>query len=244
MLSLLLCIATFNGTPADFPQDDWRLLATKAQEAEAAGNLAEAKKLLDAAIKVEPKRADLYSIRGGVHFKLGSVEESLADFNQQILLKPQDKAAHWRRGLSLYYAGKYAEGAAQFVSSDRAEPEDVENAVWHLLCNARAKGLDAARKEMLSVKNDSRIPMMEVYALFAGNSTIDKVLAAAETSQAMSEKEKQAHRFYAHLYCGLFAEMIKQPEKARELITKAVQKYPVNHYMQNVGEVHLKLRAK
>jgi lipoprotein NlpI len=235
MLAIVLCLCL---------EDDWRLLATKAQAAENAGNFAEAKKLLDAAIKLEAKRAELYSLRGGVHFKLAKVNESLADFDQQIKLQPRDTAAHWRRGLTLYYADKFPEGVAQFITSDQAEPQDVENAVWHLLCNAKVKGLEAARKEMLKVQGDSRVPMMEVYALFAGKSTIEKVLALAESSKAMDENERQGYRFYAHLYCGLYYEMTQQPQRAREHITQAVKKYPVQHYMMHVAEVHLALRSK
>lgn len=112
--------------------------------AEETGNYQEAKKILDTAIKVEPKSPELFSLCGAVHFKLARIVDSLADFNQQIVLRPADAPAHKRRGLTLYYADKFAEGVAQFTTSDKAEPEDVENAVWHLLCNARVKGLDTA----------------------------------------------------------------------------------------------------
>ncbi|MFO0812277.1 MAG: tetratricopeptide repeat protein [Gemmatales bacterium] len=224
-------------------QDDLRGFLTKAQRADEAGNYQEAKKILDTAVKIEPKSPAIYSLRGAVHFKLGKIPESLADFDQQIVLKPSDAPAHWRRGLTLYYAEKFVEGVAQFTTSDKAEPEDVENAVWHLLCNARVKGLEAARKEMLKVNQDSRVPMMEVYKLFAGNSTIEKVMAAAEAGSPMTA-EKQSRLFYAHLYCGLFAEMNQQPDRSSELISQAVKKYPIKHYMMNVAEVHLKLRKR
>jgi lipoprotein NlpI len=157
---------------ASVPQDDWRGLLAKANQADEARNYLEAKKLLDTAIKLDPKKAELFSLRGAVHFKLAKVSESLSDFDQQIILKPSDASAHWRRGLTLYYAEKYPDGVAQFTTSDKAEPNDVENAVWHMLCNAKVKGVDAARKDLLKVKNDARVPMMEVYALFAGKSSI------------------------------------------------------------------------
>jgi len=225
----------------DLNNDDWKVLTSQAQAAEKKGNYQEAKQLLDQAVKLEPKRAELYSLRGGVHFKLGSIKESLADFDEQIKLKHADAAAHWRRGLTLYYADKFSDGVAQFITSDQAEPEDVENAVWHLLCNAKVKGVEAAQKELLKVKQDSRVPMMEVYALFGGKSTVEKVLAAAEAGQA-SEAERSSRRFYAHLYCGLFCEMMGQQARSLELITKAVKDYPVDHYMMDVARVHGRLR--
>lgn len=227
---------------ASVPQDDWRGLLAKANQADEARNYLEAKKLLDTAIKLDPKRAELFSLRGAVHFKLARVSESLADFDQQIILKPSDAGAHWRRGLTLYYAEKFPDGVAQFPTSDKAEPNDVENAVWHMLCNAKVKGLDAARKELLKVRNDTRIPMMEVYSLFDGKSSIRKVLAKAEEARSFDGEELKKCHFYAHLYCGLYAEMTGDLERARELISLAVKKYPITHYMMNVAEVHLKLR--
>lgn len=76
---------------------------------------------------------------------------------------------------------------------------------------------------MLKVNQDSRVPMMEVYKLFAGNSTIEKVMAAAEAGNPMTQ-EKQSRLFYAHLYCGLFAEMTQQPDRSSELISAGSEK--------------------
>ncbi|HQR07438.1 MAG TPA: hypothetical protein PLN21_11480 [Gemmatales bacterium] len=228
--------------------DDWRELtakdsANRALVAEKNGNFQEARKSLDLAIKLQPRWAKLYSQRGGVHFKLAMIKESLADFDEQIKLNPGDAAAHWRRGLTLYYADKFKDGVAQFITSDKAEPEDVENAVWHLLCNAKVIGAEEARKELLKVRQDSRVPMMEVYSLFAGKSTVEKVMAAAEAGQ-VSDAERKSRRFYAHLYCGLYEEMMGQQTKSLEFINKAVKDFSVDHYMIDVARVHLKLRQK
>jgi lipoprotein NlpI len=228
LLTLLLCL------------DDWRSLAEQAQAHEKAGRYQEARKLLDSAIQQQSNIPALYSLRGGIHFKLGMVKESLADFDQQIKLQPRDAAAHWRRGLTLYYAGKYAEGVAQFITSDKAEPEDVENAVWHLLCNARVQGIEAARKELLKVKSDSRIPMMEAYALFAGTSTVDKVMANAKAG-TVSDDDRRHQLFYAHLYIGLYLEMTGDRARSLEHIRQAVKDYPISHYMMDVARVHLQL---
>lgn len=220
---------------------DVKTLASQAMEAEKAGDYQRAKSFLDQAIKQDARIADLFSLRGGVHFKLGLSKESLADFDEQIKLRPSAASAHWRRGLTLFYAEKYTDGVAQFITSDKSEPEDVENAVWHLLCNAKVKGLEAARKEILLVKQDSRVPMMAVYNLFAGKSTIAQVQAAAEAG-TMSDVERRSSRFYACLYCGLYEEMAGHTQEAREWISKAVKDYSIDHYMMDVARVHLKVK--
>jgi lipoprotein NlpI len=216
---------------------------TQASQEESAGRFSNALEKLNKAAQLEPKLAEIYSQRGGLQFKIGNIAKSLEDFDMQIKLHPKEAAAHWRRGISLYYAGKFAEGAAQFASSDKAEPQDVENAVWHLLCNAKVVGLDTARKQMLKVQNDQRVPMMEVYALFAGTSTSEKVLQQASAGNPNQDELKQ-RLFYAHLYIGLYDEMIQQTQKSLEHIEKAAHDYPINHYMLDVAKVHLQLRKK
>ena len=44
----------------------------------------------------------------------GDVKASVAKFDQALALDPSYKPKLWQRGLSLYYAGKYAEAAEQF----------------------------------------------------------------------------------------------------------------------------------
>lgn len=235
-ISLLLLIPSS-------PEEEWQKLAGQAMLLTKAGQHQEAKEKLDKAVQLAPDRVELYSLRGAVHFRLAMIKESLADFERQIKLKPATGPAHWQRGLTLYYADLFKEGVAQFTTSDKEEPEDVENAVWHLLCNARVKGLDAARKELLKVEKDSRIPMMEVYKLFAGKSTVENVLAVAEKGKT-NEVTLNNQRFYAHLYCGLFEEMVGHNAQSLQFINKAIKDYPIDHYMMDVARVHVKLRTK
>jgi lipoprotein NlpI len=221
--------------------EPWKKHLVQAQAEEKQGNYLAACRHLDTALAEAPHQPELLSSRGGVHFKLGRLAESLADFDAQIKARPGDAAVHWRRGLTLYYLGKYREGAEQFVTSDRAEPEDVENAVWHLLCLAKVVGVEAARGKLLKVSKDSRVPMGEVYSLFAGRGTAEQVFSAAEIGEATPE-DRRTRRFYAHLYTGLFEEMQGRPAKARELIDKAVKDYPIRHYMMDVARVHLQTK--
>lgn len=232
---LLLSVSTLL-----LPQDNatW----PKVIELEKAGLYAEAEKLLNELIKDKPKNVDFYSMRGQVNFKQGKVKEAVADFDQEIKLLPNRAGAHWRRGLALYYTGQFAEGAAQFVTSDKVEPEDVENAVWHQLCLAKVDGVEKARLKLLKVTSDGRIPMMKVHELFAGKCKPEDVFAEAEANKP-TPNIKRKQLFYANLYVGLYYEMMGETKKSYEAIEKCVDEFPQNgNYMMDVAKMHLTKR--
>jgi lipoprotein NlpI len=168
----------------------------------------------------------------------GKFDESVKDFDQYLDLRPDERPHHWQRGIALYYAGRFEDGTKQFELHRTVNPEDVENAVWHFLCLARWKDADTARKALIPIKDDSRIPMAQVHQLFAGKATADDVLNAAK---ADNPPPAQLNRqlFYAHLYLGLYYEAIEQPEKAKEHLTLAAEKYAVPDYMHGVAKVHV-----
>jgi lipoprotein NlpI len=242
MIRFVLPIAFL--VPAVVRADDAKALLMRAGAAVRERKNDEALRLLNDAIQADPKLALAYELRGVVHFRLAKIAESLADFDKQIELDPKAAGAHWRRGLTLYYADKFADGVAQFTTSDKAEPEDVENAIWHFLCNARVKGIDKARGEFLKVKQDSRgEPMMKIYQMFKGEVKPDDALAASEPGTAKAEERNSRH-FYANYYIGMYHEAAGEPAKSLEYLKKAVEKYPVPDYMMDVARVHIKLREK
>lgn len=236
-LALLVPLLTATLAPADELLDQARIAFQQR-------NLDEALKLLNQAIQANPRSAAAYDLRGTVHFKLAMIPESLADFDKQIELNPAAAGAHWRRGLTLYYANKFPAGVAQFTTSDRAEPEDVENAIWHFLCNAKVQGIDKARGEFLKVRQDPRGDyMMAIYRMFKGETKPEDVLAIAEKGDDNAE-ERQVKRFYVNYYVGMYYEALGESKKSLEYLKKAVEKYPIGHYMMDVARVHIKLREK
>jgi lipoprotein NlpI len=196
-----------------------------------------------AAIRLDPKNADGYQLRGMAHFKNALPKESAADFDRYLELKPEQKPGHWMRGISLYYAGRFDEGRKQFDAYQAKDSNDVENGVWHFLCGARADGVDKARAAMLKIGKDGRVPMMEVYDLYKGKLKPEDVLAAAEAGKVTDAKRNE-QRFYAHLYLGLYYDVLGEPRKAEEHLALAAEKYPVGHYMHDVARVHLELLRK
>jgi lipoprotein NlpI len=208
----------------------------KAQELAAAGKNEDALTAVNEALRLDPKSAAAYDLRGSLHFKLGKAKESVADFNRYLELRPDERNGHWRRGISLYYAGEYDEGRKQFEGYEKVDTNDVENAVWHFLCVARPSGVAKARASILKIGTDRRVPMAQVYQLFAGKIKPDDVLEAVKAGDP-SEKERNARLFYAHLYLGLYHEVNGDAKKALEHLKTATD-HRVEHYMWDVARVH------
>jgi lipoprotein NlpI len=188
-------------------------------------------------VTLDPKATVAYDLRGSEQFKQGQIAESIRDFDKYLSLAPEQEPHHWRRGISYYYAGKYDAGAKQFADYQTVENNDVENAVWRFLCMARGQGVEEARESLLKIKNDPRVPMMAIYALFAGRAKPDDVLAAARAGNPPSQQLRE-RLFYAALYIGLYCEATGDAAGAREHILMAADKYMVGGYMGDVARVH------
>ncbi|HWI18428.1 MAG TPA: hypothetical protein VNT81_11820 [Vicinamibacterales bacterium] len=169
-------------------------------------------------------------------FRAGRIEESLRGFDRVALLSPADAPYLWQRGIAQYYAGKFRECRDMFVSHRTVNPDDVENAVWHFLCAARAESPEAARKQMLPVGPDSRVPMREVYQMFQGRATQAQVMRAAGTDPTA--------QFFARLYVGLFLEATGNAAAGRAQIEIAAEERFARYggYMHDVARVHLMKR--
>ncbi len=198
---------------------------------------------LDEALKLDPTRVEEINRRGALKFKLGQVKESIEDFDRYLEKNPDAASGHWMRGISLYYAGRYDDGRKQFVGYEKVDTNDVENAVWHYLCNVRLVGRDKARAALLKIGDDKRVPMMLVYKMFKGDAQPEDVLAAAEADKLPDDQRKQ-RRFYAHLYVGLYYESEGDKKQALEHLKQAATTYRIGHYMGDVAHVHAELLAK
>jgi lipoprotein NlpI len=200
---------------------------------------AEAIKDFDAAVALDNTYLIAVNSRGGERFKLGQIDESIADFNAYLKAYPTEEPGHWRRGISYYYAGKYAEGAKQFHDGRVVFGADVENAFWHYLCIARKDGVAKAKASLLALDGpDRRVPMMRVYDLLRGEAKPADVIETAETAKLDGEAKTEA-LFYAHLYVGLYHEAHGDAARAKEHLTTAAEKHKIGHYMWDVANVHV-----
>ncbi len=177
---------------------------------------------------------------GVERFYAGDVHGSVEAFDAFLEARPSELPYHWQRGIALYYTEEFVEGAGQFEAHQTVNGNDIENAAWHFLCLARASDADQARKAMYPKGRDSRVPLSEVYDLYAGTGTVEAVLEAAEASGAPDDERNQL--CYAHLYLGLYFEVMGEPKKSLDHIRKAATTYAMPHYMGQVAKVHLQLR--
>ncbi len=107
-------------------------------------------------IQNQPKDPKAYIQRGMVNFQLAKINESIQDFDMAEQLDPRLKPYLWQRGLSYYYAERFALGAQQFEIDLTVNAQDVEETVWRYICMARLSGVGEARNSLLLVKNDPR----------------------------------------------------------------------------------------
>ncbi len=196
------------------------------------------------AIELAPDDADAYHARGCLNFKAAKFDESLADFDKFLVMRPKARVSHWQRGITCYYAGQFNEGKRQFEGYQDFDSADVENAVWRFMCMVRSDGLKKAQETMLKIADDRRVPMRDIYDLYIGEKTPDAVLAAAVKGDLKPEL-KNRQLFYAHLYLGIWFDLLGERAKALGHLNKAADDHRIGHYMWDVARVHRdRLKAK
>ena len=197
--------------------------------------------ILSATAQQPAKTPDQWMETGVDAFFDARIEDSAIAFDKVIEAVPQAKPQLWQRGLTLYYAKRYQDGRNQFETHQTANSNDVENAAWHFLCVARLEGVDAARKALIPIEGDTRVPMKQVHALFAGTGSVEAVLTAA--GEGDDSPRRRNHLCYAHLYLGLYFEALGDDTKAKDHILKAATDYEMDHYMGKTAITHAKVRG-
>jgi lipoprotein NlpI len=173
--------------------------------------------------------------RAAEDFQSGRIAQSVRGFDEVARLRPDVAPQLWQRGIALYYAGRYRDCRLQFESHRTVNPNDVENAAWHFLCAARETSAAEARRLLLPVGPDPRVPMRQIYAMFAGELSPGAVLKAAGSDDAAM--------FYALLYTALWHEALGRPAEALPQMRRAADaKYAAEGgYMHDVARVHVML---
>lgn len=152
-------------------------------------------------------------------------------------------AYDWQRGLSLYYAEQYAEGAKQFRYDIAANPQDAEEIIWTLMCDSKILGYEKALEVMPKLPKIDRRPVMRtVYDLFTGKIPEKNLL---ELGNVGGSNSKNGDYFYSRLYLSLYREANGDAILSKEFMLDAVDSYYGKYstdYMAAVAKVHLGLR--
>lgn len=244
LILILVCLVCGDKIVAQQVESIKSELESKARDHLRAGDYEAAARQMEHLIKVFAKVENYHLVLADARFMNGQMKEAIAAYDRAIELNSRLAPRCWQRGLALYYADEFEKGKQQFETHQTVNRQDVENSVWHFLCHARIAGVQKAREDMIPIQGDQRVPMPEVFELFAGNGTIEQVIKAAEEAGGASERIRNGHLYYAYIYVGLYHEMMGDPEKANEAMKKASDINPVSkaQLMGSIADVHLKLR--
>ena len=184
-----------------------------------------------------------FYLRGRERLRLGEFQKSVADFDRYRILRPAVASRLWERGIACYYAKQFQAGADQFRAYQTYHGNDVENAVWHVVCLAPSIGFEQAQSKMLPIEFDARIPMMDIYRLFRGEGKPEDVMRAARRGNP-TPQQLNDRLMYANLYLGLYHESKGELDQSRKYLETAAQKHRNDNYMWDVARVHAKSRRK
>lgn len=166
--------------------------------------------------------------------RAGKCEESISNFEQAMKLDPALRPYLWQYGIALFFVDRFAEGRDLFVEHRRVNPNDVENAAWHFLCEAKANGIDSARKLLLPAPGDRRAPMSQILDRLPGG---DATSIESAVEEIKLPYEKRSARFYADLYLGLIADAEGDVIAVRQFMARAANS-SLDHYMADVARVY------
>lgn len=176
-------------------------------------------------------------------FRNGDVTGSIKEFDIAMTKNPNLAAYMWQRGLSLYYAERYAEGSKQFRYDIAANPSDAEEIIWTIMCESKLQGFSTALANMpLLPKTDRRPIMRAVYDMFRGK-TDEKVLS--DLGEKTGIQNSSGDYFYSRLYLSLYREAKGDAEASKQFMKDAVASYygqASSDYMTSVARVHLASR--
>lgn len=245
LMGSVLMLLLFSGCQisAQEPQEDPQELKREVKTDMARGRYEQAADNLEKLIAEDDQYVDYFFTLADARFMNAQMPEAIKAYDKSIELQPVLKPRCWQRGLAYYFNDQFKLGKEQFEVHQTVNSQDVENSVWHLLCNSRLVGVDEARKSMIPIRGDQRVPMPEVLEMFAGTGSIEKVLQAATKNSSASGSRRDNQLYYAHLYIGLFHDMNGDTQKARESMTEAVAVNPISksQLMGSVADVYLRL---
>lgn len=200
----------------------------------------QAAKLASEAAKLASDEFMVQQLSAEILYRSGHSQKSLAPFDRAIELAPAQAPRNWQRGLALATCGKFEEGAKQFETHHRVNPDDVENSAWYFLCVAKSKGIEAARKALIPSRGDPREPMMSILRMLEGDLQPEAVMQAAINNTPEGSRRMTA-QLYADLYVGLYYDSLGDKANASKFLKRSMT-YGNTGYMADTARVYYEER--
>ena len=159
-------------------------------------------------------QAQVLVSKGMKEFREGNVQKSIEFFDEALELEPSIEPYLWQRGLSLYCVGAYENASKQFGRDVLVNPNDVEEAVWKFISDAKVSGKEEARKKFSKVGMDSRRIMESIRSMFEQDLKPDSVFPW----DMLAGYRGDANSFYAKLYSALWYDIEGDSERYRLLL--------------------------
>lgn len=176
-------------------------------------------KALTSVIEKMPTSIGLFSRRGDARVFLGEYAGAVADYEAMISIDQAQDAPHWRLGIAYYFNGQFSKAASQFEKYHAFDGRDRENGVWKFFSQAKADGIEKARKEMLVYTRFDREPFPSIYAMLAGTMSPEALLK--EVSAKGLENDSRVV-FFAKYYAGIHHTFTGKKEDGLKLVKEAV----------------------
>ena len=237
-------VAAQNSTDSESPEfsgKPFSELGMLAEKALVENDMARVKTVIEEVRGRENLSSQMKTEVARVLFGAGCMKEAAEVYDEILEANPSYKPRFWQRGLALYYAEEYQKGVEQFESHQTFNSQDVENSVWHLLCQSRLTSVEKAREKMIKIEEDSRIPMKQVFDMFAGTGSPEEVLQACQYDKEDAKPDSAI--YHGLIYIGLFHEMMGDQEASNNSMTEALRFVePGRGLMSHVAEGHLRTR--
>jgi len=171
-----------------------------------------------AAASFDRARARKYIGDGMKSFLYGDVQRSLLEFDQALESDPTIEPYLWQRGLSLWLVGKYEDASIQFERDVKVNSNDVEEALWKFLSDAKMEDVAEARGNILKVGGDARPIMTLCLKLYKDEKETPETIFSESDLYG-----DNANSFYANLYSGLWYDAIGRHDKALEFLAQSLE---------------------
>ena len=90
------------------------------------GGLEQAIKYCNDAIEIEPKEADLHSLKSGMLYNAGLYEEALEEIDKAVDLEPDNAKYHYSRSMTLHKIGRSKDALEEIDKAVDLEPDNAE----------------------------------------------------------------------------------------------------------------------